>query len=179
MTSADAGSDAASISDHGIVCYQEVSGQKVLGISLNWNKRYITLCPIATVIGLAFRLFDPDNILEKGNDVGISCALIPVNTPGVVRGRRHFPLNMAFLNGPTSGKNVFVPIDHLIGGREMAGQGWRMLMECLSAGRAISLPSSASGAAQAAALASGAYARVRKQFNQSMNSNMDAFIYSS
>jgi acyl-CoA dehydrogenase len=169
LTSADAGSDAASISDHGIVCYQEVSGQKVLGISLNWNKRYITLCPIATVIGLAFRLFDPDNILEKGNDVGISCALIPVNTPGVVRGRRHFPLNMAFLNGPTSGKNVFVPIDHLIGGREMAGQGWRMLMECLSAGRAISLPSSASGAAQAAALATGAYARIRKQFHQSIS----------
>lgn len=166
LTSPDAGSDAASIADQGIVCYQEINGEQILGISLTWNKRYITLCPVATLIGLAFRLFDPDNILGQGHDVGISCALVPANTPGVVHGRRHFPLNMAFLNGPTSGKNVFVPIDYLIGGRDMAGHGWRMLMECLSAGRAISLPSSASGGAQAAALATGAYARVRKQFQQ-------------
>lgn len=169
LTSPDAGSDAASIADQGIVCYQKINGEDILGISLTWNKRYITLCPVATLIGLAFRLFDPENILGQGPDVGISCALIPANTPGVIHGRRHFPLNMAFLNGPTSGKDVFVPIDCLIGGRDMAGHGWRMLMECLSAGRAISLPSSASGGAQAAALATGAYARVRKQFQQSIS----------
>jgi len=168
LTGPNAGSDAASIPDKGIVCRQKVDGEEVLGISLTWNKRYITLCPVATVVGLAFRLFDPDNLLGKGYDVGISCALIPANTPGVIKGRRHFPLNAAFLNGPTQGTDVFVPIDYLIGGAPMAGAGWRMLMECLSAGRAISLPSSALGGAQAGALASGAYARVRKQFNQSI-----------
>ncbi len=166
LTGPNAGSDAASIPDQGIVCRQSINGQDILGLRLTWNKRYITLCPVATVIGLAFRLFDPDNLLGKGYDVGISCALIPAHTPGVIKGRRHFPLNTAFLNGPTQGKDVFVPIDCLIGGTDMAGHGWRMLMECLSVGRAISLPSSASGGAQAAALASGAYARVRKQFNQ-------------
>ena len=166
LTGPNAGSDAASIPDQGIVCYQSVNGQEVLGMRLTWNKRYITLCPVATVIGLAFRLFDPENLLGKGYDVGISCALIPANTPGVIKGRRHFPLNTAFLNGPTQGKDVFVPIDTLIGGPNMAGCGWRMLMECLSVGRAISLPSSASGGSQTAALGSGAYARVRKQFNQ-------------
>jgi acyl-CoA dehydrogenase len=165
LTGPNAGSDAASIPDIGIVCYEKNEGQSVVGIRLNWDKRYITLCPVATVIGLAFRLFDPDNILGKGHDVGISCALIPADTEGVVTGRRHFPLNTGFLNGPTQGKNVFVPLDCLIGGAEMAGHGWRMLMECLSVGRAISLPSSAVGGAQAAAMASGAYARVRKQFN--------------
>ncbi|KTD08109.1 acyl-CoA dehydrogenase [Legionella jamestowniensis] len=165
LTGPNAGSDAASIPDKGIVCRQEFNGKEVLGIRLTWNKRYITLCPVATVIGLAFRLFDPENLLGKGNDVGITCALIPANTPGVIKGRRHFPLNTGFLNGPTQGKDVFVPMDYLIGGAAMAGAGWRMLMECLSAGRAISLPSSATGGSQAAALASGAYARVRKQFN--------------
>ncbi|ARH00362.1 acyl-CoA dehydrogenase [Legionella micdadei] len=168
LTGPNAGSDAASIPDKGIVCRQMVNGQDVLGIRLTWNKRYITLCPVATVIGLAFRLFDPENLLGKGHDVGISCALIPANTPGVVKGRRHFPLNTGFLNGPTQGKDVFVPIDSLIGGPVMAGHGWRMLMECLSAGRAISLPSSSTGGTQAGALASGAYARIRKQFNQSI-----------
>lgn len=168
LTGPNAGSDAASIPDKGIVCHQEINGEKILGIRLNWDKRYITLCPVATVIGLAFRLFDPDNLLGKGEDVGISCALIPASTPGVTKGRRHFPLNTGFLNGPTQGKDVFIPMDYLIGGVAMAGCGWRMLMECLSAGRAISLPSSANGGAQAAALASGAYARVRKQFNQSI-----------
>jgi len=107
----------------------------------------------------------PDHLLGKGTDIGITCALIPADTSGITKGRRHFPLNTAFLNGPTQGKDVFIPMDCLIGGVEMAGHGWRMLMECLSAGRAISLPSSAAGGAQAAALASGAYARVRKQFN--------------
>lgn len=165
LTGPNAGSDAASIPDIGIVCRETIKGEDVLGIRLNWNKRYITLCPVATVIGLAFRLFDPDHLLGKEVDVGITCALIPAETPGITKGRRHFPLNTAFLNGPTQGKDVFISMDCLIGGAEMAGHGWRMLMECLSAGRAISLPSSAAGGAQAAALASGAYARVRKQFN--------------
>ncbi|CEK10473.1 acyl-CoA dehydrogenase [Legionella hackeliae] len=168
LTGPNAGSDAASIPDKGVVCRQEFNGKEVLGVRLTWNKRYITLCPVATVIGLAFRLFDPENLLGKGHDVGITCALIPANTPGVIKGRRHFPLNTGFLNGPTQGKDVFVPMDYLIGGSAMAGSGWRMLMECLSAGRAISLPSSATGGSQAAALASGAYARVRKQFNTSI-----------
>lgn len=166
LTGPNAGSDAASIPDQGIVCRQEFNGETVLGVRLNWDKRYITLCPVATVIGLAFRMFDPDNLLGKGKDIGITCALIPATTPGVIKGRRHFPLNTGFLNGPTQGKDVFIPLDYLIGGASMAGQGWRMLMECLSAGRAISLPSSANGGAQAVALASGAYARIRKQFNQ-------------
>ena len=166
LTGPNAGSDAASIPDVGIVCRQQYLGEEVLGIRLNWDKRYITLCPVATVIGLAFRLYDPDNLLGKGNDIGISCALIPAQTAGITKGRRHFPLNTGFLNGPTQGKDVFIPVDFLIGGVAMAGHGWRMLMECLSAGRAISLPSSANGGAQVVALASGAYARVRKQFNQ-------------
>lgn len=166
LTGPNAGSDAASIPDVGVVCRQKFNGEEVLGVRLNWDKRYITLCPVATVVGLAFRMFDPDNLLGKGEDIGISCALIPATIPGVIKGRRHFPLNTGFLNGPTQGKDVFIPMDYLIGGAVMAGQGWRMLMECLSAGRAISLPSSASGGAQAVALASGAYARIRKQFNQ-------------
>jgi acyl-CoA dehydrogenase len=166
LTGPNAGSDAASIPDQGIVCRQEVNGEEVLGIRLNWDKRYITLCPVATVVGLAFRMFDPDNLLGKGEDIGITCALIPANTPGIIKGRRHFPLNTGFLNGPTQGKDVFVPMDYIIGGVEMAGHGWRMLMECLSTGRVISLPSSASGGAQTAALVTGAYARIRKQFNQ-------------
>ena len=168
LTGPNAGSDAASIPDTGVVCYKEEGGKKVLGMRLTWDKRYITLCPVATIIGLAFRLFDPDNLLGKGEDLGISCALIPAETEGVVKGRRHFPLNVPFMNGPTQGEDVFVPIDCLIGGVEMAGSGWRMLMECLSAGRAISLPSSACGGAKAAALASGAYARVRTQFHQAI-----------
>lgn len=168
LTGPDAGSDAASLPDKGIVCEREVDGKRVRGILLNWNKRYITLCPVATVIGLAFRLFDPDNLLGKGFDVGISCALIPASTPGITKGRRHFPLNVVFMNGPTQGKDVFIPMDMLIGGEAMAGQGWRMLMECLSAGRAISLPSAALGGSQAAALTSSAYARVRRQFNQAI-----------
>lgn len=166
LTGPNAGSDAASIPDTGVICKQKHNGEEIVGIRLNWDKRYITLCPVATVIGLAFRLYDPENLLGKGNDIGITCALIPTNTAGVVTGRRHFPLNIGFLNGPTQGKDVFIPLDFIIGGATMAGHGWRMLMECLSAGRAISLPSSASGGAQVVALAAGAYSRVRKQFNQ-------------
>ncbi|MCC5792972.1 MAG: acyl-CoA dehydrogenase [Legionellaceae bacterium] len=169
LTGPDAGSDAASIPDHGVVCKQTVDGKEIVGVRLNWNKRYITLAPVATVIGLAFRLFDPDNLLGRGEDIGISCALIPAETKGVRTGRRHFPLNAAFMNGPTQGKDVFIPLSALIGGEKMAGQGWRMLMECLSAGRAISLPASASAGGQLAALSCGAYARVRRQFNQSIS----------
>lgn len=166
LTGPNAGSDAASIPDTGVVCKGQFEGKEVIGIKLNWNKRYITLCPVATVIGLAFRMFDPENLLGNGRDIGITCALIPADTKGVTSGRRHFPLNAAFMNGPTQGKDVFIPLDYIIGGAKMAGHGWRMLMECLSAGRAISLPSSASGGAQAASLGVGAYARVRRQFNQ-------------
>lgn len=165
LTGPSAGSDAASIPDYGIVCKDTFEGKEVLGIRLNWDKRYITLAPAATMLGLAFKLHDPNNLLGTETDLGITCALIPTNTKGVVIGRRHFPLNAAFLNGPTQGRDIFIPMDWVIGGADMVGQGWRMLMECLSAGRAISLPSSALGGAKVAALASGAYSRIRKQFN--------------
>lgn len=168
LTGPNAGSDAASIPDTGLVCKQLFNGQQTLGIRLNWDKRYITLCPVATVIGLAFRLFDPNNLLGKGDDIGITCALIPADTQGVVKGRRHYPLNTAFMNGPTQGEDVFIPLEYVIGGEAMVGEGWRMLMECLSAGRAISLPSSAVGGMQLASLATGAYARIRRQFNTSI-----------
>lgn len=165
LTSPVAGSDAGSMTDHGIVCWGEHDGKKTLGIRLNFDKRYITLAPIATVIGLAFKLYDPDHLLGKKEDIGITCALIPRNTPGVTIGRRHFALNSAFQNGPIHGKNIFIPMDWLIGGTENAGKGWRMLMECLAAGRAISLPASAVAGAKVLSYAAGAYSRIRKQFN--------------
>lgn len=168
LTAPSAGSDAASIPDNGVVCKEMFEGKETLGIRLNWDKRYITLCPVATVIGLAFRLFDPQGLLGDKKEVGITCALIPASTNGVTSGRRHFPLNSAFLNGPTQGENVFIPIDWVIGGQKMVGNGWRMLMECLSAGRAISLPSSAVGGARMAALTSTAYSVVRNQFGSSI-----------
>jgi len=165
LTGPRAGSDAASIPDTGVVCKGMFEGREVIGLRLNFNKRYITLAPIATVVGLAFRLYDPDRLLggEK-TDYGITCALIPRNTPGLTIGRRHFPLNVPFQNGPLSGKDVFVPVDFIIGGPKMAGQGWRMLVEQLSVGRCISLPSNATGGAKAGIYASAAYARIRKQF---------------
>ena len=166
LTGPRAGSDAASIPDTGIVCRGSYEGREIVGIRLNFSKRYITLAPVATVIGLAFRLFDPDRLLGgERTDYGITCALIPRHTPGVTIGRRHFPMNAPFQNGPIQGKDVFVPLDFIIGGPSMAGQGWRMLVEQLSVGRCISLPSSATGAAKAAVFATGAYARVRRQFN--------------
>lgn len=165
LTSPVAGSDAGSIVDYGVVCEHEFEGKKQIGIRLNWDKRYITLAPVATLLGLAFKLYDPDHFLGANESLGITCALIPTSTEGVVTGRRHYPLDCAFPNGPTQGKDVFIPIDWIIGGRNMAGKGWRMLMECLAAGRAISLPSMCLGAAKCAALASGAYARIRRQFN--------------
>jgi acyl-CoA dehydrogenase len=166
LTGPRAGSDAASIPDTGIVCRGMYEGREIVGLRLNFQKRYITLAPIATVVGLAFKLSDPDHLLGGDRtDYGITCALIPRHTPGVTIGRRHFPLNVAFQNGPISGKDVFVPLDFIIGGPKMAGQGWRMLVEQLSVGRCISLPSSATGAAKAAVFATGAYARIRRQFN--------------
>jgi acyl-CoA dehydrogenase len=165
LTGPRAGSDAASIPDTGVVCRGMWQGREVLGLRLNFSKRYITLAPVATVIGLAFRMFDPDLLLGDKTDIGITCALIPRSTPGVSIGRRHFPLNVPFQNGPIQGKDVFVPLDFIIGGPAMAGSGWRMLVEQLSVGRCISLPSSATGGAQAGVWATGAYARIRAQFN--------------
>jgi acyl-CoA dehydrogenase len=169
LTAPRAGSDAASIPDTGIVCMGEHEGKETLGIRLNWDKRYITLSPVATVIGLAFKLYDPEQLLSEEVDRGITAALIPANTPGVVVGRRHMPLGTPFQNGPTQGKDVFVPVEAIIGGPDKAGQGWRMLMEQLSAGRGISLPAEAQGGAQAAIYTTGAYARIRKQFNVSIS----------
>ncbi|WP_090577359.1 acyl-CoA dehydrogenase [Nitrosomonas sp. Nm58] len=165
LTGPEAGSDAGSIPDLGIVCRGEYNGQQdVLGMRVTWEKRYITLGPVATILGLAFKLRDPDRLLGDEEDLGITLALIPTNTPGVNIGRRHFPLNGAFQNGPNSGKDVFIPMDWVIGGREGVGSGWRMLMNCLAAGRSISLPATSTGAAKLAARTSGAYGRVRVQF---------------
>lgn len=165
LTSPFAGSDAASMRDIGIVKRGMHEGREVVGISLTWDKRYITLAPRATLLGLAFRLFDPENLLGKGEDVGITLALVPASHPGVNIGRRHLPCGNAFPNGPTWGENVFVPIDWIIGGADYAGQGWRMLMSCLSAGRAISLPASSTAGAKAMLRVTSAYARIRKQFS--------------
>jgi len=166
LTSPDAGSDAASMTDNGVVCLGEFQGKKdVLGIRLNWEKRYITLGPVATVLGLAFKLYDPDHLIGERVEVGITVALIPTNFPGISIGRRHVPSNISFQNGPNSGHDVFIPLDWIIGGAERAGQGWRMLMECLAAGRSISLPALATGAGKLASRATGAYARIRKQFH--------------
>ncbi|MHB1869421.1 MAG: acyl-CoA dehydrogenase [Steroidobacteraceae bacterium] len=165
LTGPRAGSDAASIPDTGVVCRGSWQGREVLGMRLNFSKRYITLAPIATVVGLAFRLFDPDQLLGGPVDIGITCALIPRDTPGITIGRRHFPVNVPFQNGPIQGHDVFVPLDFIIGGTKMAGAGWRMLVEQLSVGRCISLPSNATGGAKAGVWASGAYSRIRRQFN--------------
>ncbi len=165
LTGPRAGSDAAALPDTGIVCKGLWQGREIVGLKLNFSKRYITLAPIATLIGLAFRLFDPDKLLGDKVDYGITCALIPRGTPGVTAGRRHLPLNVPFQNGPVYGRDVFVPLDFIIGGVKTAGQGWRMLVEQLSVGRCISLPSNATGGAKAATYASGAYTRIRRQFN--------------
>lgn len=164
LTAPTAGSDAASIPDRGVVCKGIWQGREVIGVKLTFDKRYITLAPIATVIGLAFRLYDPDHLVGDEEDRGITLALIPRATPGLNIGRRHFPLNIPFHNGPLSGTDVFVPLDTIIGGEAMIGQGWRMLMECLAVGRSISLPANATGGAKFASHATGAYARVRRQF---------------
>jgi len=164
LTSPLAGSDAAAIPDRGVVCRGIWEGREVLGMRVTWDKRYITLGPVATLLGLAFRLHDPDHLLGPVEDAGITCALVPTSHPGVEIGRRHMPLNAVFQNGPTRGREVFMPVEWIIGGPAMAGQGWRMLMESLAAGRSISLPSGATGMAKLAVRTVGAYARVRSQF---------------
>ena len=165
LTGPDAGSDAGAMPDYGIVCKGEFEGKEVLGLRVTWEKRYITLGPIATLLGLAFKAYDPDHLIGEDEELGITCALIPTDTPGVNIGRRHFPLNQAFMNGPNSGTDVFIPMDWIIGGQPMVGQGWRMLMESLSVGRGISLPSNGVASGKATSRFVGAYARIRKQFN--------------
>ncbi len=165
LTSPAAGSDAASMSDCGIVCKGRYKGKKVLGLRVTWNKRYITLAPVATLLGLAFKAKDPDGLLGDKVDLGITCALIPADTPGVQIGHRHMPVGAVFQNGPTRGEDVFIPMDMIIGGQERIGQGWRMLMQSLAAGRSISLPALGTAGGKMAALMSGAYAVIRKQFN--------------
>ena len=168
LTGPTAGSDAAALPDIGIVCKGTFEGKETIGIRLNFNKRYITLAPVASIIGLAFKLRDPDHLIGSVEDYGITCALIPRNTPGVDIGRRHFPVNQVFQNGPIHGKDVFIPLDYIIGGQAKAGKGWRMLMECLAEGRAVTLPSGGVAAALMAAHSTGAYARIRKQFGLSI-----------
>ena len=165
LTGPYAGSDASAMTASGIVCEQEIDGKKQLGFKVNWEKRYITLGPVATVLGLAFKAFDPDGLLGEETDLGITCALVPVNTNGVSIGNRHLPLNSSFMNGPNNGKDVFVPFDWVVGGEPQIGNGWRMLMELLAAGRAISLPASGVSMSKVSARTTGAYARIREQFN--------------
>ncbi|HVS24897.1 MAG TPA: acyl-CoA dehydrogenase, partial [Gammaproteobacteria bacterium] len=164
LTSPRVGSDATAIVDHGVVAKGTYEGREIVGIRLTWDKRYITLAPIATVLGLAFKLYDPEHLIGDVEEYGITAALIPVKLPGVEIGRRHFPINIPFQNGPTRGRDVFVPLDAIIGGAKMAGQGWRMLVQQLAVGRSIVLPSNALGAAMAAVYSTGAYARLRRQF---------------
>ncbi len=168
LTGPASGSDAATMRDIGTVVHGWHDGRETLGIRLSWDKRYITLGPQATLVGIAFRLFDPEQHLGKGEDIGITLALVPANHPGVHIGRRHLPCGSAFPNGPNSGTDVFIPMDWVIGGAKMAGQGWRMLMECLAAGRSISLPATATAGAKAMLRVTTAYARIRKQFGLSI-----------
>ncbi|POB03082.1 acyl-CoA dehydrogenase [Halopseudomonas oceani] len=165
LTAPEAGSDAGAMPDKGIICKGQWNGEEVIGLRVTWEKRYITLGPVATVLGLAFKAYDPDHLLGDEESLGITLALIPTDTEGVNIGRRHFPLNAAFMNGPNSGTDVFIPMDYLIGGQERIGQGWMMLMNCLSVGRSISLPAGSIGAAKMASMTTGAYARIRQQFN--------------
>jgi acyl-CoA dehydrogenase len=165
LTEPHAGSDAASSRSTGVVCRGTFEGKEIIGIRLNWTKRYITLAPVATVVGLAFKMHDPDRLLGGETDLGITCALIPRATPGVRIGDRHDPMGVPFQNGPIIGTDVFVPLDAVIGGRDGVGQGWRMLMDCLAAGRSISLPSLSVAATELAARITGAYGTVREQFN--------------
>jgi acyl-CoA dehydrogenase len=168
LTEPGAGSDAGSISDEGIVCYGEFNGKKTLGISLTFDKRYITLAPIATMIGLAFKLHDPDHLLGGEENIGITLAMIPSNTPGVERGHRHSPLLLGFLNGPVRGDHVFIPIDYIIGGVEARGQGWSMMMEGLSVGRGLSLPALSTATAKLCYRMTSAYVNIREQFHTSI-----------
>lgn len=166
LTGPEAGSDAGSIPDTGIVCKGQYQGEEVLGLRLTFNKRWITLAPVATVVGLAFKLHDPDGLLgdPAKKEYGITCALIPANHPGVEIGKRHNP-GSPFMNGPIFGTDVFIPIDWIIGGAAMAGKGWRMLIECLGAGRGVSLPALSTASGEMNYRLVGAYARIRRQFN--------------
>ena len=164
LTGPDVGSDAGSMPDYGVVCKGEHEGKEVLGIRVSFNKRYITLAPVASVLGLAFKMFDPDHLLGDQEEIGITCALVPTNHPGVKVGDRHLPMGLAFMNGPVEGEDVFIPLEWIIGGQQMAGKGWRMLVECLSVGRAISLPALATAAGKVSYRMTGAYSRIRRQF---------------
>lgn len=164
LTGPHAGSDAAGMRDVGVVTYEMYNGKKTLGVKLSWDKRYITLAPVATLLGLAFNLHDPEHLIGDVDELGITLALVPADFKGVEIGRRHYPARSAFMNGPTRGRGVFIPMDFLIGGVEYAGQGWRMLMECLATGRAISLPAIGTISIKYALRVTTAYARVRRQF---------------
>ena len=164
LTGPWAGSDAGAMMDAGVVCEREIDGKKVIGFNTSWNKRYITLAPVATLVGLAFKAYDPDGLLGDKEDLGITCALIPSETDGVTIGNRHLPLNASFMNGPIQGVDVFIPLDWIIGGSDGVGHGWQMLMEALAAGRAISLPASGASMCKVAAWSTGAYANIREQF---------------
>jgi len=164
LTAPKAGSDASAMPDSGVVCKQMFEGEETLGLSLNWDKRYITLAPVATVLGLAFKMYDPEGLIGDQKDIGITVALIPTSHKGVEIGNRHYPVGSPFLNGPTKGKDVFIPMSWIVGGQDYAGKGWKMLVECLSAGRGISLPSGATAAAKVAYRTTGAYSILRQQF---------------
>lgn len=169
LTSPVAGSDAGAIPDKGIVCKGQWNGEEVLGLKVTWNKRYITLAPVATLIGLAIKVYDPDKLLGGSDDIGVTCVLVPRDTEGVNAGARHLPMNTVFMNGPTWGTEVFIPMDQIIGGQDMLGKGWTMLLECLSIGRSISLPALGTGAGKVASLATGSYAYTREQFGRSIS----------
>jgi acyl-CoA dehydrogenase len=164
LTSPEAGSDAGAIPDTGIVTKGQYNGEEVLGLSVTWDKRYITLAPIATVLGLAFKVFDPDNLLGDKKELGITCALIPKSHPGVELGNRHDPMGIRFYNGTTRGNKVFIPMDFIIGGQKNIGRGWQMLVSCLGAGRGISLPAMGVASAQSALKSTAEYSFVREQF---------------
>jgi len=169
LTSPVAGSDAGAIPDKGIVCKGEWNGKEVLGLKVTWNKRYITLAPVATLIGLAIKVYDPEKLLGGDDDIGVTCVLVPRDTDGVHAGARHLPMNTVFMNGPTWGNEVFIPMEQVIGGQDMLGKGWKMLLECLSIGRSISLPALGTGAGKLASLATGSYAYTREQFGRSIS----------
>ena len=169
LTSPVAGSDAGAIPDKGIVCKGQWQGKEVLGLKVTWNKRYITLAPVATLIGLAIKVYDPDKLLGKDAEIGVTCVMVPRDLEGVNAGARHLPMNTVFMNGPTWGKDVFIPMEQVIGGQDMLGKGWTMLLECLSIGRSISLPALGAGAGKLACLATGSYALTREQFGRNIS----------
>jgi len=168
LTGPEAGSDAASIPDTGVVCRSMFEGKEVLGLRINWDKRYITLGPVATLLGLAFRVRDPEHLLGDDSEPGISLALVPTGLPGITIGRRHDPLGIPFQNGPNCGRNVFIPLEYVVGGPPGIGRGWQMIMECLAAGRSVSMPALCAGVGKFVACVVGAYARVRRQFHLSI-----------